>query len=119
MLHQRRKDYLRKVKAGIRDTLILIREFQWPLLLFLIVIIGGGYLYWLFAAGTNQETISLPQALYHVLGLVFLQPSLDFPNQWYLQIFYFALPILGIGILAQGVADFGVLFFNRKARSKE
>jgi voltage-gated potassium channel len=59
------------------------------------------------------------EAVYVVLTMVFLQGSINFPNTWYLQIFFFAIPVLGIGILAQGLADFGVLFFNRKSRSKE
>jgi Trk K+ transport system NAD-binding subunit len=54
-----------------------------------------------------------------MLSLTFLQPLGDFPNEWYLQIFYFLMPIIGISILAQGLADFGLLFFNRHARSKE
>jgi Trk K+ transport system NAD-binding subunit len=29
------------------------------------------------------------------------------------------MPLIGVAILAQGLADFGVLFFNRKSRSKE
>lgn len=29
------------------------------------------------------------------------------------------MPVIGIGILAQGVADFGILFFNRRSRGKE
>lgn len=114
------RSFLRKkLKAGIRDTLILIREFQWPLLAFFLMILGGGYLYWLLSILADQPPASIAQSMYHVLGLVFLQPSLDFPSVWYLQLFYFALPILGIGILAQGIADFGVLFFNRKDRGKE
>ena len=54
-----------------------------------------------------------------MLALTFLQPLGDFPNHWYLQIFYFLMPIIGISILAQGLADFGLLFFNRRARRKE
>jgi Trk K+ transport system NAD-binding subunit len=59
------------------------------------------------------------KAAYHVLGLAFLQPVVDFPQTWYLQLFYFLMPVVGIAILAQGVADFGVLLFNRRARGKE
>ena len=29
------------------------------------------------------------------------------------------MPIIGIGILAQGLADFGSAIFNRKTRNKE
>ena len=36
-----------------------------------------------------------------------------------LQIFYFLLPVIGVITLAQGLAEFGVMLFNRRARSKE
>lgn len=108
----------KKIEAAVRDTLILVREFQWPLFFFMGVILVGGYLYHLLSR-YSEATIGVSASIYHVLGLVFLQPSLEFPEAWFLQIFYFLMPILGIGILAQGVADFGVLFFNRKKRSKE
>ena len=29
------------------------------------------------------------------------------------------MPLIGIGILAQGLADFGIMLFNRRIRSKE
>jgi len=80
---------------------------------------GGGILYKSLSDLSNEPIGSLAAAAYHVLTLVFLSSLEEFPQTWYLQIFYFFMPIIGIGILAQGVADFGVLFFNRRARSKE
>jgi Trk K+ transport system NAD-binding subunit len=58
-------------------------------------------------------------AIYQVLSLTFLQPMGDFPSTWYLEIFYFAMPIIGLMILSQGVAEFGTMFFNRQQRAKE
>lgn len=50
----------------------------------------------------------------------FLQPAnRDFPNHFALQLFHFFMPLVGIIALAQGLADFGSLFFNRKSRNKE
>ncbi len=63
---------------------------------------------------------NLPVKLYTISWVShFLQPIEEFPQAWYLQSFYFLMPIIGIGILAQGVADFGILFFNRRERGKE
>jgi Trk K+ transport system NAD-binding subunit len=59
------------------------------------------------------------ESIYFVLTLVFFQPGGAFPHAWYLQIFFFAMPLVGIGILALGLADFGVMLFNRRNRSKE
>jgi Trk K+ transport system NAD-binding subunit len=119
MINFRRHPYLRKVYASLRDTWLLFRQFQWPLVAFASAIIGGGLLYDGLARIAGEPINSFSEAIYHVLGLTFLQPIEEFPNAWYLQSFYFIMPIIGIGILAQGVADFGVLFFNRRERGKD
>jgi Trk K+ transport system NAD-binding subunit len=54
-----------------------------------------------------------------MLALTFLQPMGEFPQAWYLELFYFVMPLIGLMILSHGVADFGTMFFNRKQRSKE
>jgi Trk K+ transport system NAD-binding subunit len=109
----------RKFRANLRDTQLLVREFAWPLLLFSLAILGGGLLYFLLAEFAQKPVSSPAEAIYLVLGLTFLQPLGDFPNVWYLQLFFFLMPILGVSILAQGLTDFGVLLFNRHARTKE
>ena len=119
MINLKGHPFLRKLYISIRDTWLLFRQFQWPLVAFMGAIIGGGIFY-AFLANLAQEPIhSTSEAVYHVLGLTFLQPIEEFPRAWFLQAFYFIMPIVGIGILAQGVADFGVLFFNRRERGKE
>lgn len=119
MKPSRGRKFERRVRAGWRDTLLLLREFRWPLLEFLGITLGAGCLYFLLARGTPEQVDSLPESIYQVLSLTFLQSLGDFPHEWYLQIFYFVMPILGVGILAQGLADFGVFLFNRRARGKE
>ncbi len=109
----------RNWRAVWRDTLLLVRDFRAPLFLFALLIIGGGLSYDYLARQAGEPLPSRVEAIYVVLTMVFLQGSIGFPNTWYLQIFYFIVPLFGIGILAQGLADFGILFFNRKSRSKE
>jgi voltage-gated potassium channel len=110
---------LRHWKAGWRDTLILLKEFQWPLLLFNVAVIGGGLAYAGIAKLVGAPVASLAEAIYIVLTAAFLQPVGEFPRHFGLQIFHFIMPLIGIIILAQGLADFGSLLFNRRARSKE
>ncbi|MGE5224596.1 MAG: potassium channel family protein [Omnitrophica WOR_2 bacterium] len=111
--------FWRKLRASWRDTWLLFREFGWPLLAFSIAIIGGGFLYDRLSVLAGEPTGGPLEGMYQVLTLTFLQPIHDFPKEWYLDIFYFLMPVIGIGILAQGVADFGILLFNRRARGKE
>lgn len=109
----------RRLRAGLRDSWLLFRQFQWPLALFIVTIYGGGLFYQYLARLAGEPIGDIATSAYHILTLVFLNPIISFPQSWYLQIFYFLMPVIGIGILAQGVADFGVLFFNRRARGKE
>src|ERR1700752_2868571 len=109
----------RHLKAGWRDTLILLGEFQWPLILFTVAVLGGGVAYAAIAEWAGEPVPSLSEAIFIVLTAAFLQPSGEFPDSIALQLFHFLMPIVGIIILAQGLADFGSLLFNRRARNKE
>jgi Trk K+ transport system NAD-binding subunit len=110
---------LRQWKAGWRDTVILLKEFQWPLFFFTLTVVGGGVLYALIGEMVGEPVPSLAEAIYVVLTAVFLQPAGEFPRYLGLQLFHFVMPVVGLVILAQGLADFGGLLFNRRARNKE
>jgi voltage-gated potassium channel len=111
--------HLRQVQASFRDTWLLLREFGWPLILFTIAVIGGGIFYYRLSILAGEPVSNLLESVYQVLLLTFLQPLGDFPRAWYLEIFYFAMPLIGLIILSQGVAEFSAMFFNRRQRSKE
>lgn len=106
-------------RASLRETGILLREFRLPVLIFGTSVVGLGLLYSCLAAQSGEPLGSIPEAIYLMLTLAFLQPSGSFPHAPVLQLFYFLLPLIGVGTLAQGLADFGVMLFNRRARSKE
>jgi voltage-gated potassium channel len=110
----------RHFQASIRDTAILLGEFRTPLIWFSIAVVGGGFLYDLLSKVVNEPVDSLAESIYIVLTTTFLQPpNRDFPQHIALQLFHFFMPIVGLVMLAQGLADFAGLLFNRRARSKE
>jgi Trk K+ transport system NAD-binding subunit len=113
------KHTLQHWRASIRDTSLLLREFSAPLIFFILVILGGGAAYHLIGTAVGEPVDTLTESVYSVLTMAFLQSSGDFPHNPFLQIFYFIMPIIGIGALAQGLTDFGILLFNRRARSRE
>jgi len=113
------KPFVRQWKAAWRDTIILLNEFRAPLILFTVAVVGGGLAYAAIADLVGEPVHSLSEAIYIVLTAAFLQPVGDFPKYFGLQIFHFLMPVVGVVILAQGLADFGSLLFNRRARSKE
>lgn len=76
-------------------------------------------LYYGIALQVGEPLRNFTEAIYVVLSLAFFQPPGNFPESPYLEAFFFVMPLVGIGSLALGLADFGYLLFNRRARSKE
>ena len=113
------KSLAQQWKAAWRDTIILLKEFRSPLLLFMVAVIGGGFAYALLADLVGEPVQSTTEAIYIVLTAVFLQPVGEFPKFVGLQLFHFFMPVVGLIILALGLADFASLLFNRRARNKE
>ena len=89
------------------------------LLIFTVTMVGGGIAYSAIAKSVGEPVHSLAEGIYTVLTATFLQPIGEFPRHLPLQLFHFIMPVIGVVILAQGLADFGSLLFNRRARSKE
>lgn len=106
-------------RVSLRDTLLLLNEFRTALVVFLFAILGGGLLYFSIARQVGEPVHNFSEAIYIVLSLAFFQPPVEFPNSPFLEAFFFVMPLVGIGTLALGLADFSYLFFNRRARSKE
>ncbi|MGD0173992.1 MAG: NAD-binding protein [Anaerolineales bacterium] len=115
----RTKTLSRSWHASWRDTSLLLREFRDPLLMFIVAIVGAGLLYYFLAQYYHEPADSPVEAIYLVLTATFLQPLGNFPHAPVLQLIHFIMPLVGVGTLAHGLADFGVLFFNRQARGKE
>ncbi len=109
----------RSARASWRDTSLLLREFRDPLLLFLLAIIGCGLLYYFLAAYFGEPVSNPVEAVFLVMAATFLESLGDFPHAFVLQMFHFIMPVIGMVTLAHGLADFGTLFFNRRARGKE
>ena len=109
----------RSLRAVWRDTFILLNEFRTPLVIFTLIVVGGGLYYNWLAAKLGEPVQSTGEAIFTILSATFLQGVGDFPVNPILQIFHFVMPLIGIIILVQGLADFGSLLFNRRSRSKE
>ena len=96
---------LRKIKAGWRDTWLLLGEFAVPLLIFIFTLFVGGVSYYFLSAYAGEPVGNFLESVYQVLSMTFLQSSGSFPHSWYLGIFYFIMPIIGLIILSQGVTE--------------
>lgn len=92
----------------------LAREFRTPLILFVaLLLIGGGILH--FGADVGYF-----EGVYDVFLMVFMEAPLSrFPSEWYVRVFLFLVPVIGLLILADGLIRFGMLVFSRKRHLQE
>jgi Trk K+ transport system NAD-binding subunit len=104
----------------MRDVRVLFRESRNSLLSFLAILIGGALIFRLFYSypGTHQHP-HFDEALHATFALVFFETLLPFPDQWYMQVLFFVIPILGLAAIADGVLRFGAALTNKQARGQK
>ncbi|HSJ57699.1 MAG TPA: TrkA family potassium uptake protein [Anaerolineae bacterium] len=119
--HARRRRYpwRRYLLAQWRDVRVLTRQFSIPLVLLTASVLLGGLFFNLLYTNAEFHDLSYVEAVYAIYSMIFFGESVPFPSEWYLQIFYFIMPIIGLGLIAQGVIQFGVMLFNKSAREGE
>jgi voltage-gated potassium channel len=120
--HRQRDDrwHLRRyLLAYWRDVRVLFRQFYIPLLLFVGSVLLGGLVFNLLYTHGEVQNLTYLEAVYAIFSMIFFGQSVPFPRQWYLQIFFFLMPIIGLGLVAQGVINFGVMLFNKSSREDE
>jgi len=119
MVHTTPIPWKRYLLAYLRDIRVLLRQFYIPLLLFMGSVLLGGLVFDLLYTHTDIQDLSYVEAVYAIFTMTFFGESIPFPQEWYLQVFFFVMPILGLALMAQGVINFGVMLFNKSAREDE
>jgi Trk K+ transport system NAD-binding subunit len=114
-----RHPWKRYLLAHWRDVRVLFRQFRSPLVLFVTFVLLGGLVFDLLYGQTESQDLTYIEAVHAVYSMIFFGESIPFPQQWYLQIFCFVMPIVGLGLIVQGVIGFGVMLFNKSAREDE
>ncbi len=116
----RRSTARQRLRKNWRDFRVLWRAFSRPLFLFLGTLIFFGLLYWFLANVSDMADKPGPvESIFLVLAMIFLQANTAFPEPFYLQIFFFIMPIVGIALLSAGAANLGVKLFNKSARGQD
>jgi Trk K+ transport system NAD-binding subunit len=103
----------RTLKGYLRYGVFLLGEFRWILAAFFPLMFG--------AAALFSWTLGLPfvKSCFAVFMLMLAQSTVDFPPQWYNQVLFFALPIVGLGAVANSVVRLGYLVFTSKRKLQE
>lgn len=108
---------LRYLRAAWHDTRALTREFRRPLLAIFISIFIGGWVYGRLTVVAGYDAIAAVDLPYVMLALMIFEGPLDYvPDEWYLILFWYVQPAVGVYIVGQGAVDFFRLFFNRNER---
>ncbi len=93
-----------------------IRHFLPMLGIFAAVLVVGTIS---FHALYRQERLGYMEALYITYCLVFMEHLLDYPEHWLLQVFYIALPPLGLVVILDGIVRFSYHIIRRDETSAE
>lgn len=110
----------RILRAQLRDFRVLLREFWRTLSLFIILVIGGGaVLTWLYIDPNTGQKIGIWEGFYAAFSMVFFANPLSFPDNIYLDILFFVIPILGLAVLAEGLLRFGIALTDKQARGEK
>src|SRR5207253_8534006 len=86
------------------------------LVVFWTLVLGGGLVLHAFY---DDGRLGLARACHAVFLMIFLESSLDFPDEWYLQPLFFLFPIVGLGAIADSVVRLAFLIFTRKQNLPE
>lgn len=113
--HGRRR-FTRTLRAAWRDTSALWREFRRPILIFLIAVFGGGWLYGELLVIAGYARVPYSALPYMMIDMMILESFTALPPELYLVIFFYVLPLVALYVVGRGVTDFVRLFFNRGER---
>jgi voltage-gated potassium channel len=102
----------------LRFARYLLWEFRWPLGIFTTLVLFGGLI---LHCCYHKDKVDLPfaHACHAVFLMIFLESSLDFPDEWYIQPLFFLLPVVGLGAVADSVVRLAFLVFTRKQNLPE
>ena len=90
----KRRSLRQSIIINWRNFRVLLRAFSRPLLLFIGTLIVFGFAFRELSQLAGAEVPSPLQAIFLMLQMIFLQANISFPEQWYLQIFLFLMPII-------------------------
>jgi Trk K+ transport system NAD-binding subunit len=104
------------LRATYHDTNALIREFRRPLLVFLMAVFAGGYVYRELMVGAGLDRLPYLDMPYIMLALMVLETPVDVPREPALIMFWYVMPTVAVYIIGRGAVDFFRLFFDRSER---
>jgi voltage-gated potassium channel len=115
-----KRDLRRTFRAELRDIRVLLQESWLPLLLFVIILFGGALILELtYKPPKEKFDPTFGEVVYGTFRMIFFDPYLEFPQQPGLRILYYAIPILGLAVVVNGVLRFGAALVSKQGRAQK
>jgi voltage-gated potassium channel len=89
----------------------LARKLRLRILLLVLVLLAGGGVFYLVPNGDSGG--SFLDAVYSAFGLVFGDHPPKLPNHWLLGAMHFVLPVLGLGVVLEGIVGIAAVVRDR------
>lgn len=109
-LRRRRYSPWRLLRANAYDFSTLVRDSAWVLLAFAAVLVVGALYF------HSASALSFPAALYETLKLLVFQANDPLPTDAFGAALFFAVPLIGILLIVQGVLNFGRRLLDKGSR---
>jgi hypothetical protein len=84
----------RTLRAYLRDTWLLVREFRYSLLLFIVLLLVGTVI--LRFTYDADRPLGWGDALDTTVKLMFFETTHEYPRAWPAQVVFFFWPLLGL-----------------------
>ncbi len=107
-LRRRRPRWLERLWREWCFLSVLWRSFRWRLLLVLLTLLGGG---WLFHAIEGHDFLV---SIYFAWSLIFGEAPEAFPESWVLKMAYFVLPVVGLVFIIDSIVEFAGVLRDRR-----
>lgn len=111
----------RMVRAFGRSLRVVWREFRMPIVVFLVAVFAGGWMYEQIYNHLSDDPndvkyyIDMP---YQMVSLMIFASPDELPTEWQLVIFWYTMPLIFAYVAGRGVLDFVNLFFVSNERHK-
>jgi Trk K+ transport system NAD-binding subunit len=104
----------RQAAKAVRYGFYVLRELKVPLAVLVGLVLLGGLVFRL-----SLPNLTYGKACWAVFMMITGEPTLDYPDRWYDQVLFFAIPFIGLGALAESLVRLGYLVFTSKRKVQE
>ena len=90
---------------------VCLRHFRLRFVFMVALLLVGAVL---FRTYEPEQQHSFPRAAFYTFSLIFGETPEDFPKSPVLQVLFFAVPILGLTVIVEGIIDFSLILRDRR-----